>query len=101
MTGGAVASVSRQPVGAAKHEPVLVPVQLPDDLVVAAGRIQVRDAGPEAQRRAPVVDRVARPVDPLVRAVEAQAGIAEQVELAAEQAVGAGGGLGAGPARRH
>jgi hypothetical protein len=41
---------------------VLMPVQLPDDLVVAAFRREVRDVRPEHQRRPPAVDRIEMPV---------------------------------------
>ena len=79
----AVSRIAGEPPGAAERQPVLVPVQLPDHLVVARRRIEVRHVGPEAARRA-----AARHRDPGAsrsrrsRAVEAQPLVSEQVVLA-------------------
>ncbi len=46
----AISDVARQPERAAERQPVLMPVQLPDDLVVAARRIEIGHPRPEAAR---------------------------------------------------
>ena len=76
-----------------------MPVQLPDDLVIAAGRIEIRHLAPEEPRRDPVVDGIAVPVDPggvAARGREPQVAVAEQVEAAVGDRVGAPHGLGGG-----
>ena len=56
-------SLAGQPERAAERQPVLVAVQLPDDLVVAARRVEIRHRRPEAPRRATVdVHRIELPV---------------------------------------
>ena len=47
----------------AERQPVLMPIELPDDLVVAAHGIEVRDRRPECAWRASIVDRVEVPVN--------------------------------------
>ena len=59
----AISEVARQPERAAEREPVLMAIQLPDDLVVAARRIEIRHARPEPLRGAALVHRVALPID--------------------------------------
>ena len=47
-----------QPERAAQHEPVLMAIELPDDLVIAARGIEIGDGRPEGARSASVVDRI-------------------------------------------
>jgi hypothetical protein len=47
---------------------MLMPVQLPDDLVVAESRIEVRDVGPESPRNPTVMDGIVVPIDLLAGA---------------------------------
>ena len=90
-------------------------VQLPDDLVIAAGRIEIRHLAPEQRRRDAVVDRIAMPVDRGRRRAddsgavegasagasggdgrESQIAIAEQVQAPVRDGVGAPDGIGRG-----
>ena len=87
-----VLRLTSQPVRAAQHQPVLVPIQLPDDLVVAAGGIQVWHAGPEDVRRAPIVNRVVVPFESSPT-VEAEAAIAKQVVVPRQHTIGTRGCL--------
>ena len=59
----AIASAVGQPPRAPKHKPVLMPVQLPDDLVVAATGVQKRHVGPETRRGAAIVYGIEVPID--------------------------------------
>ena len=75
----AISGVARQPERAAERQPVLMPIQLPDDLVVAARRIEIADPRPEAPRRAALVHRIVLPVDGRrLRSAEHEPAIAEQ-----------------------
>ena len=89
----AVSALAGQPESPAQHQPVLMAIQFPDDLVIAARRIEVRHARPERVRRAAVVDRIERPVRQGGTAwsepAEPKPTIAEQVVFAGEDAVGA------------
>ena len=72
---------------------MLMAIQLPDDLVIAARRIEVLDRGPKRVRHALPVDRVEMPVNAPgapFRRTEFQAAIAKQIVSAAEDAVGPG-----------
>ena len=75
-----VAAFARQQKGPGERGEVLVPVQLPDDLVVAH-RIEIEegDAEPGRVRCSAAVDRVEMPVD---FAAEIESLVAEQVEAA-------------------
>src|SRR6185312_3773849 len=59
----AIAPIAGQPESASERQPVLMPIELPDDLVIAAGRIQVRHIGPEQARRRASVNRIEVPID--------------------------------------
>jgi hypothetical protein len=72
----AIAAVAGQPERASERAPVLMPVQLPDDLVVAAGWIQIGNRRPELQRHSDIVDRIAMPVR---RRTAFDVAIAEQI----------------------
>ena len=65
--------------------------ELPDDLVVADGGIQVRHIRPERDRRTPVVNGVEMPIDVVAGLREIQSLIAEEVVPSGEDLVGAGG----------
>ena len=99
---GRDSGVAGQPEGAAEREPVLMPIQLPDDLVIAARRIEVRHRRPERARarggRAP--DRDASRAGQCRpgrwgRASKRRAAIAEQIVFAGDDAIGARGGVAA------
>ena len=59
---GAIPLIAGEPPRAPERQPVLVPVQLPDHLVVARRRIEIRHVGPEAARRAAARHRIEVPV---------------------------------------
>ena len=80
-----------QPVGPAEREPVLVPIQLPDDFVIATGGIQVSHPGVETGGWTTIVNRVVRPVG-CATATEAKRVIAEQIVLPGHDPIGTGGG---------
>src|SRR5439155_14722095 len=82
----------RQPPGATERDPVLMPVQLPDDFVIATGRVEEGHVGPESARRTAAMHGVEVPVDSRLANAEGQAPVAEQVVLAGDDAV---------PARRR
>jgi hypothetical protein len=63
--------------------------ELPDDLVVADGGIQVRHVRPERGRRTAVVDRVEMPIDVVAGLRESQSFIAQEVVPSGEDLVGA------------
>ena len=56
--GLAIARIGAEPVGDAQHQPVLVAIGFPDDLVIPADRFQKRDRRPEGIRRATIGERV-------------------------------------------
>ena len=90
-----------QQVGAAEQQKMLMPIQLPDDLVVADdGGIEAAHATPMHARRAPLVDRVEMPID---GRTERQTLVAEQVKPAGHNAIRRGEHLvrPAGPPRRE
>ena len=58
-----VARVAGQPGCATELHPVLVTIDLPDDLVIAACRIEVRHVGPEDDRSAALMHGIEMPVD--------------------------------------
>ena len=60
---------------------MLVPIQLPNDLVIAVTRIQEVDRRPEGIRRLRIVHRIVLP------AVEVEAAVAEQIVLATNDPV--------------
>ena len=63
-------------------------IQLPDDLVVADGRVEVRNIGPEANRRLAPVERDRDASRPCRRARSTQLAISEQIVAAREDAIG-------------
>ena len=67
-------------------------VQLPDDLVVAAGGIEIGDVGPEQERRAAIVNRIVMPVDDRARA-KREIAIAEQIVAAGDDPLSAERGI--------
>ena len=90
----AVTGVVGQPACAPQREPMLMTIQLPDDLVVAAGCIQVIDRRPEASRRPALMDRVDVPVGQRMRSrirglrpLKPQSGVAKQIVFAGQNAV--------------
>ena len=76
----AVFRLPGQPVRPAEREPVLVPIQLPDDFVIAAGGVQVSHPGVETAGWTTIVNRVVRPVG-CAAGTEAQRVIPEQIVL--------------------
>ena len=91
-----VPRLAGQPVGAAQGEPMLVPVQLPDDLVIADRRVQERHLRPVPHRRPAIVHRIADPVDAPAVVGESKRRIAEDVEAARERALCTTTGVGGG-----
>src|SRR4051812_20766178 len=93
----AVFRLAGQPPGAAEHHPVLMPIQSPDDLVVAADMVKKRNGGPESLWRAAIVNRVVVPgrkgggPDRRGRGGKgkAEARIAKQIVLARDNPIGA------------
>ena len=92
---GAIPAIARQPERPAELRPVLMPIQFPDDLVIAARGIEKRDGRPESPRRAAVVDGIELPVRGLAVGGESEASIPEQIVGAGEQTIGASGGMAA------
>lgn len=82
---------------------MLVAVQLPDHLVVADARVEVRHVGPEGERRPPIVDGIAVPVDVAVAARARERAVSQQVVPPGEQGFRSRGGIrrGARPAGEH
>src|SRR5688572_24070411 len=97
-----VAGITRQPERASKLQPVLMAVQLPNDLVVADLGTEERHVGVEDARCPAVMDRIRMPIDPSV-AGEAYVVVAKQIVSALEQAVRPRGSVAAcvGPAGEH
>ncbi len=52
----------REPVGAAQRAPVLMPIQLPDHLVIATRRFEIRNRRPEGLWRSRIIDPIVVPV---------------------------------------
>jgi hypothetical protein len=92
----AVPGVVRQPVGAGQRDPVLVAIELPDDLVIAMGWIEVGDGRPEGIRHAATVHGIPVPVNGCARSREAKTAITEQIVDAVDDAIGARRGLAPG-----
>ena len=71
-----------------------MPIELPDDLVIAARRVEVRNGRPEQPRRATAMDRVEVPVWRwTIDRIEAQRAVAQQVVFSSDDAVGARGAV--------
>src|SRR5688572_20950854 len=83
-----VARVASQPRGAPEGEPVLVTVDLPDDLVVADCGIQIGDVSVENGRRPAVVHGIEMPVDSAILARESQPPVTEYVAMSREDPIG-------------
>ena len=95
----AIPRVARQPVGPSERDPVLMTVQLPDDLVIAARRLEVRDGRPERLRRTAAVDAVQVPVRKCGRRVlgaEPQPPVPEQIVVTGDDTIRALGGVSRG-----
>lgn len=58
-----VSRIAGQPSRASEHQPVLMTIQFPYDLVIADPRVETGNAGPELSRRVPPMDRIRVPVD--------------------------------------
>ena len=89
--GVAVAAVAGQPVRRSEREEVLVPVGLPDDLVVARRRVEIGDGRPVRDWRTALVNRVEVPVR---RTAEQDVAVAKQVVAAVDDAIRSGAGCG-------
>ena len=78
---------------------MLVAIDLPDDLVVARGGLEIRDGRPDCPRGATLMDRIQMPIDSCAGRylgtcrIEPQSGISQQVVLASENAVRPAGRL--------
>src|SRR5262249_25156487 len=64
-----------------------MPIELPDDLVIATCRIEEGHRRPEIERCATAVDGIEMPIDRAVL-VKAEARVSEEVEIAVENPVG-------------
>lgn len=84
--GVTIPALAREPVRTPECAPVLVPVQLPDDLVIAARRIEIRNGCPELQRSGDAVYRVPMPVR---RCAAIDITIAEQIVPASRERIAA------------
>src|SRR5688500_2056675 len=85
----AVPGIARQPRRANELQPVMMSIQIPDDLVIADRGIEVGHISPEDDGRAPVVHGIEMPVNLASARSERQSSIAEYVVLPREDAVGA------------
>ena len=72
---------------------MLVSIEFPDDLVIAQVRVEIRNARPEALRRAASVHRVDMPIDGILAATEREVAVSEQVIAPASYLVGAANGI--------
>ena len=85
-----VARFAGELMRAGERQPVLVPVDLPDHLVVARLRRQVRDRRPVTGRSLAIVNRI---LVPRRRSAEPEVAIAEEIVASREHAVGPAGGV--------
>jgi hypothetical protein len=90
---GAIRGVAGQPPGTSERDPMLMSVELPDDLVIAARRVEIGHRRPEGLRRAPPVHHVEVPRRR--RAIRENA-VAEQIVRPLGKAVGARSGTSRG-----
>src|SRR5215208_96694 len=72
--------IAAQPVGPAKREEVLMPIQFPDHLVIAdQGGVEIRNPTPMSARSASTGNGIAMPIN---RTAETQTAISQKVERA-------------------
>ncbi len=76
-----------------------MPIQLPDDLVIAVARIEILDARPPAGGGRALVHRVQLPVDVAIGAAEIEFLVAEQVEEACHRPIRSPCGIAGGPGK--
>ena len=75
--------IARERVGLRERDEVLMPVQLPDELVISDHfEVEVRKPAPVDERRAPSRQRIELPVD---RITEREVTVAEEIEPAGQR----------------
>ena len=70
-----------------------MPVQLPDDFVIARPRVEVRHGRPETLRRPAIVNRICVPIGGSCGRVEPEPAITKQIVLTSQHALGARGSM--------
>jgi hypothetical protein len=77
-----------EPRGATEGQPVLVPVELPDDFVIPQPWVEIRDTRPEPQWRASSVHGITVPIDRGRAAAKREPLVSEQIVASVSQPVG-------------
>ena len=78
--------VASEPRGTSEHQPVLMAVLFPDDLVIAKARVEIRNRRPELTRRSATMDWIEMPVD-LPRGRSRYVLIAEELAFPLQQTI--------------